>query len=93
MKKFLTLAVLLSGLSLGFAKNAKEVKTENSSQSTEKINSIVVDGNEKTVITKVVKQDSKGTFITWVHVEYYYTTTDDNGYVQVHYYSFDVPLP
>jgi hypothetical protein len=86
MKKFLTLAVLLSGLSLGFAKNAKEVKTESSNQSTEKINSIVVDGNEKSVITKI---DSKG----YVHVFYVYTTANSDGTVDVHVVDVDIWYP
>lgn len=87
MKKFLTLAVLLSGLSLGFAKNAKQVKTESSNQSTEKINSIVVDGNEKSIITKI---DSKG----FVHVFYYYTTVDpETGGVIMNVVDVDIWYP
>lgn len=93
MKKLFFAALLIAGTTLGFAKEVKQENNISTIERSDNSSSINKVDNEKTVITKVIKQDSKGVFLTWIHVEFYYTTTDADGYVQIHYYSFDIPLP
>lgn len=69
MKKFLSIAILLSGISLGFAKDVKlETEKTPNVQTINTTNSLVK--NEEIVNKKV------SIIGTWIHVEFYYVIGD-----------------
>ncbi len=88
MKKNLSIAILLSGISLGFAKDVKlETEKTPNVQTINTTNSLVKNGNKELTITKVSKV--LGHIEHIVGAVYGY----EDGYVQVYYYDFYIWVP